>query len=593
MKIAILLACVALSTAKLYPIEVKYPLLGEPAEPGSPWPMPKYMNGSTNNLFVFDEDNFKITTNMKVDCDIIEENKKIYKKILFPPMSSFKSLPLKSAYLYELKIEIETNDKCPGYPDLSMDETYELHIKSGVASVKSKSVWGAIRGMETFSQLTFITEENKLAIRDSTHIIDEPRFAYRGLMLDTARHFIPMPILKRQVDAMAYNKLNTLHWHIVDDQSFPFESLVYPDLTKNGRYSEHHVYKQSEIKDLIEHARYRGIRVIPEFDSPGHVDSFGRTFPEFITTCWNDGKPFQGIYSKQATAEIFNPTVEELYPVLENFINELKSVFKDDYIHLGNDEVYYNCWKSNPNITEWMNTMNFTEYNQLEAYYTNKLLKITNGLGRKATVWQDVYDNGVRPDKNTYIQIWKNTTTVVGHKPWEEYLFNITRDGYKAILSSPWYINFIKYGYKEWYDFYAVDPLKDFKGTEEQAKLIIGGEACLWSEYVDGTNIESRIWPRASSIAERLWSPSHVNDPEAAKFRLDEHRCRLLRRGIAAQPVLNGYCGNMEYGMKDSNIYSKSFTYGWPYNGGVKTTTNSVWQLIGFAICSVFFSMKF
>lgn len=243
---------------------------------------------------------------------------------------------------------------------------------------------------------------------------------------------------------------------------------------------------------MIEHARIRGIRVIPEFDSPGHVDSFGRTFPQFITTCWNDGKPFQGIYTKQAPAEIFNPTVEELYPVLKNFLSELKSVFKDEYIHLGNDEVYYKCWKSNPNITQWMAAMNFTEYHELEAYYTNKLLGITNGIGKKATVWQDVYDNGVRPDKNTYIQIWKNTTTVEGQRPWQEYLFNITRDGYKTILSSPWYINFIKYGYKEWYDFYAVDPMNSFNGTEEQAKLVIGGEACLWSEYVDGTNIGNK-----------------------------------------------------------------------------------------------------
>lgn len=553
-------------SSKLYPIEVKYPLLGTPAAPGSPWPMPKIMNGTSNKLYYFNQDDFKITTNMKIDCDIIEENKKIHQKVLFPPTIEFNSGSSDTMFS-ELRIQVESSDVCPGYPDLNMDESYQLKVSAGIATLKSNSVWGAIRGMETFSQLTYLTKDFQLAINDSTFIVDEPRFKYRGLMLDTARHYIPLPILYRQIDAMAYNKLNTFHWHIVDDQSFPFESFVYPDLTENGKYSQYHIYKQSDIKQLIEHARIRGIRVIPEFDSPGHVDSFGRTFPEFITTCWNDGKPFQGIYSKQAKAEIFNPTVEKLYPVLKNFLSELKSVFKDDYIHLGNDEVYYKCWQSNPNITEWMQKMNFSEYHQLEAYYTNRLLKITKNLGKKATVWQDVYDNGVRPDKDTYIQIWKNTTTVVGQKFWGDYLFNITRDGYKAILSSPWYINFIKYGYQEWYDFYMVDPLKGFKGTEEQAKLIIGGEACLWSEYVDGTNIEPRIWPRASTIAERLWSPAHVNSTEDAKFRLDEHRCRLLRRGIAAQPVLNGFCGSYEYGMKNSNIYSKSFTYGWPLNG--------------------------
>ncbi len=222
-----------------------------------------------------------------------------------------------------------------------------------------------------------------MAINDSTLIIDEPRFKYRGFMLDTARHFIPVPLILKQIDAMSYNKLNTFHWHIVDDQSFPFESLRFPDLTKNGRYSPNHVYTQADIDRIIKHARIRGIRVIPEFDSPGHVDSFGRTFPEFITTCWKDGKPNQAIYSVQAEREIFNPTNEQLYPVLTEFLTELKSVFKDEYIHLGNDEVYYECWKSNPNISQWMQERNMTEYHELEAYYTNRLLNITRGLGKK------------------------------------------------------------------------------------------------------------------------------------------------------------------------------------------------------------------
>ncbi len=115
------------------------------------------------------------------------------------------------------------------------------------------------------------------------------------------------------------------------------------------------------------------------------------------------------------------------------------------------------------------------------------------------------------------------------HKKWYEYLSDITANGYQAILSSPWYINLISYGYQEWYKYYKVDPLANFTGTQEQAKLIIGGEAALWTEYVDGANLESRLWPRASAIAERLWSAASVNDPEEAKFRLDEHRCRLLR----------------------------------------------------------------
>jgi len=543
-------------SARLYYIEAKYPLLGQEPPPGTVWPKPQFMNGTAQTVSFLSANRFQITTNMAVECDIIEENKVFYQNILF----ASKLVAIENAAsrndsqekaLTELNIEIGTPSECPKYPNSTMDESYELQILTGSAKLKANSVWGAIRGLETFSQLTYLTDDKKLAINDSTYIKDFPRFSYRGLMLDTARHFIPLPILKKQIDAMSYNKFNVLHWHIVDDQSFPFESIKYPNLTKNGRYSEKHVYSQADIRDLISHARLRGIRVIPEFDTPGHTEAFGRTFPQFITVCWHDGKPYQAIYSVQGKAEILNPTLEALYPVLTDVLSEFKDVFQDEYIHLGNDEVYYDCWRSNPDIIEWMRKMNFSEYHQLEAYYSNRILEITKNLGKKSMVWQDVYDNGVRPEKSTVIQIWKDTSTLADQKRWQEYLFNITRDGYAAILSSPWYINFISYGYQEWYKYYMVDPMKDFYGTEEQAKLIIGGEAALWSEYVDGTNIVSRLWPRASSIAERLWSAASVNDTEEAKYRLDEHRCRMLRRGIGAAPVLNGFCGDYEFGMEN------------------------------------------
>lgn len=582
-------------SAKLYYIEVKYPLQKEPATSvyGSVWPMPQFLNETSKALSYLTKNDFRIVTNLEKSCDIIEENIKLYRNILFPPLITIKSdLNQTEKLLVELKIELASQE-CPQYPNSNMDESYELKILSGIAILKANSVWGALRGLDTFSQLTFITDDQKLAMRDSTHIKDAPRFTYRGLLIDTARHFIPVSILKKQLDAMSYNKFNVLHWHIVDDQSFPFESKKYPNLTKNGQYTNAHVYTQVEIKEVIGHARLRGIRVIPEFDSPGHVESFSRSFPQFITTCWNDGKPFQAIYSIQGKAEILNPTLEELYPVLKDVLNEIKEAFQDEYIHLGNDEVYYDCWKSNPNISEWMSKMNFTEYNQLEAYYTNRLLNITKSLNKKVTVWQDVYDNGVVMDKSTQVQIWKDTTTLPYHKKWYEYLNNITADGYPAILSSPWYINFVSYGYQEWYKYYQVEPMANFTGNAEQAKLLIGGEACLWSEYVDGTNLATRLWPRASAIAERLWSPASVNDPEEAKFRLDEHRCRLLRRGIAAAPVLNGFCGDYEYGMKKSVIYDPVFNYGWPNTSSasmsLRTKINMIFSITTLAIVAIFY----
>lgn len=117
---------------------------------------------------------------------------------------------------------------------------------------------------------------------------------------------------------------------------------------------------------------------------------------EFITVCWSNGLPYQAIYSVQGEAEIFNPTLEALYPMVKDVLSEIKSVFVDEYIHLGMDEVYYECWKSNPDIKKWMETMNFTDYHQLEGYYSSKVLQIVKDLNKKAVVWQDVYDNGVK-----------------------------------------------------------------------------------------------------------------------------------------------------------------------------------------------------
>ncbi|RNA39192.1 beta-hexosaminidase subunit beta [Brachionus plicatilis] len=568
--------------SKLFYIEVKYPLLNASSNQTKVielplWPAPKFIKDTSKGLLVLSQNSFKMTTNLPQSCDIMEENIKLYTNIFFLP--KFELNPIISdtdVALNELSFEI-SDQFCPGYPNTSIDETYELSVKPGVSIIKANSVWGALRGLETFSQLTFINEDNKLSIKDSIEIKDSPRFSYRGILLDTARHYIPVPIIKKQLDAMSYNKFNVFHWHIVDDQSFAFESFKYPNLTQKGKYGDAHVYTQKDVKEIIDHARLRGIRVIPEFDSPGHVESFGRTFPQFITVCWVGGKPYQAIYSVHGKAEILNPTLEGIYPVLKEVLSEYKEVFQDEYIHLGMDEVYYDCWKSNPNISEWMAERNMTDYHQLEAYYSSKILQIAKDLNKKVTVWQDVYDNGVRPEKTTQIQIWKDEA--IGFSKWSDYLNDITSNGYPVILSSPWYINFVSYGFQEWYKHYLVEPMANFTGDAEQAKLLRGGEACLWSEYVDGANIEARLWPRACPIAERLWSPSDINDPEEAKFRLDEQRCRLLRRGIPASPILNGYCGDYEYGMKKSVVFEPEFNYDWLKSENKVPNTNESLKL--------------
>ncbi|XP_033109419.1 beta-hexosaminidase subunit beta-like [Anneissia japonica] len=379
---------------------------------------------------------------------------------------------------------------------------------------------------------------------NATSITDYPRYKHRGFLLDTARHYMPLPIILKHLDAMSYNKFNVFHWHLVDHQAFPFVSRVYPELSEKGAYHPQlKVYKPDDVTRVIEYARLRGIRVIPELDTPGHMESWGRSHPEIITMCYENGEPFGRLGT-------INPIKNETYTFVRNLFREIVEVFSDDFVHLGADEVTYDCWKSNPEIQAFMNDKSWNEdYSSLEELYQTKLFQIITDLKAKYIIWQDPIDNNVTVNQDTIVQVWKDPSLDPILPPYREGLEKVTKLGLKTILSAPWYLNYISYG-PDWKNFYQTEP-EDFNGTAEQKKLLIGGEACMWAEYVDGGNVIPRIWPRAAAIGERLWSANDVRDVDMANVRLDQQRCRMVRRGINAEPIAPGYCGRYEYAMND------------------------------------------
>ncbi|XP_065215938.1 beta-hexosaminidase subunit beta-like isoform X2 [Planococcus citri] len=414
---------------------------------------------------------------------------------------------------------------CKMFPSDSMDEKYELLLKTdgseSNSSLIAQSVWGVLRGLETFSQIVVPINGNRFAVR-TTSIVDFPRFPHRGLLIDTSRHYLPVKTIMNILEAMSYSKLNVLHWHIVDDQSFPFQSNTFPDLSDKGSYDRYRaIYSQVDVRRVIEHARLRGIRVIPEFDSPGHTLSWGKGIPGLLTQC-NHSYP-------QPYGPI-DPTNENNYVILRRLFKEIHEVFPDKYLHLGGDEVDFGCWKSNENISKYMEINNISSYEQLDAYYIDRLLNITNEIKAKAIVWEEVFDNNVPLRKDTIIQVWR----YANHPElYYKKLFNVTDDGYPALLSGCWYLDSLANG-GDWEKFYKCDPLA-FNGTEEQKRLVLGGEACMWGEVVDETNVQQRIWPRACAAAEVLWSGNGSTFADAAE-RIEEHVCRLKKRGIPAQP---------------------------------------------------------
>ncbi|KAK3509094.1 hypothetical protein QTP70_020303 [Hemibagrus guttatus] len=514
------------------------------------WPLPqKYQ--TTPTAFTLSANTFQIVhakdSSAGPSCSLLQNAFRRYFIYIFDYVKKHRADQDKvsDTEMTELQVQITSTDpECDGYPSLKTDESYQLSVNQPTAVLKASNVWGALRGLETFSQLVYEDDYGAITI-NKTDVSDFPRFAHRGILLDTSRHFLPLKVILANLEAMAINKFNVFHWHIVDDNSFPFLSRTFPDLSQRGAYHPYtHVYTPADVKMVIEFARMRGIRVIAEFDTPGHTQSWGKGQANLLTPCYSGSTP-------SGTFGPVNPILNSTYEFMTSFFKEISTVFPDAYVHLGGDEVDFSCWKSNPDIQKFMEQQSFgQDYSKLESYYIQRLLDIVKATNKGYMVWQEVFDNGVKLKADTQIHVWKE-------KPdYNSEMAKITAAGFHALLSTPWYLNRISYG-QDWQGIYKADPQSfngvcsimlyirtffDSSGTAEQKKLVIGGEACLWGEYVDATNLTPRLWPRASAIAERLWSNENVKDVGSAYTRLIKHRCRMLRRGIPAEPLFVGFC---------------------------------------------------
>jgi len=495
---------------------------------------------------------FEITSeSIHGSCQILNEAVKRFTDRIFPSVSdnSISSSERDSSEELLEVVEIAMNNRngCKEkYPHLQMDEHYEIKINSPDeprrARIIAFSVWGVLRGLESFSQLVYLKKgSGSQFVVNGTQVLDSPRFAHRGVLLDTSRHYIAKSVLKANLDLMEMNKFNVFHWHIVDDPSFPYESKKFPNMSKIGSFDHKlAVYTQQDIAEIIEYARLRGIRVVGEFDTPGHTQSFEPGHPGLLTECYNSAGEKNGLKGPM------DPTKKSVYKFLEEFFQEVTQVFPDKYVHLGGDEVDFSCWKSNPDILKFMSALNISgEFSKLESIYIHKLLDIVGSLPTRNgyIIWQEVFDNNVTVKDDTVVHVWK------GRNAWQDEMAKVTRKGLHAILSSPWYLNYISYGI-DWKKYYMVDPL-DFDGGEKEKSLVLGGEACMWGEWVNSVNLLPRLWPRASAVAEVLWSPSQGRDYEEARRRIQEMECRMLQRGFPVEPINGPAFCKVDWDKKD------------------------------------------
>ena len=408
------------------------------------------------------------------------------------------------------KLVVHTDHASKEVQELGEDESYTLEVTSAAAKLDAANPLGVLRGLQTFLQLVDVSPDGFAA--PAVTIKDQPRFVWRGLLIDSSRHFTPVDVLKRNLDGMEAVKLNVFHWHISDNQGFRAESKKFPKLTSMGSGGAY--YTQEEIRDVISYARDRGIRVVAEFDMPGHSSSWMVGYPELAST----PGPFKIDDEWGVMDPAMDPINEKTYKFLDTFIGEMTKLFPDHYFHIGGDEVNGKAWDANAKIQEFKKAHNYKTNEELQTYFSQRVQKLVNKHGKAAIGWDEIFVPGA--PKDIVIHSWRGPKA----------LAEAAKQGYNGILSNGYYIDLMWSAARH----YAVDPLSGDAAnlTPEQQKLVLGGEATMWSEYVNWENIDNRIWPRTAAIAERYWSPQSVTDVNSMYARLDVISQRLEWVGL-------------------------------------------------------------
>jgi hexosaminidase len=528
------------------------------------------------------------------------------------------------------KIILDCKNAGGYYPSIHDDESYHLSITKKNIRLTANSETGILYGLESILQL--VKEEDGKWILPELELNDKPRYAWRGLMIDVCRHWIPKDVILRNLEAMATLKMNVLHWHLTEYQGFRIESKTYPKLHELG--SGGNYYTQEDIKEVIDFAALRGIRVLPEFDLPGHSTSWFIGYPELASA--------PGPYALDTVfgvlKPVMNPTKDLLYNFLDGFIKEMAGLFPEEYIHIGGDEVIPDHWNENVEIQNFMNKNGMKDYHELQAYFNQRLHGILTLHGKKMVGWDEIIHPDL-PKEEIVVQSWRNDVALMeavkggnkavlsfgyyldykqaagdlykvdpsvvpgtinfeidstNWKGWESTLFASGADlegdlylfgegeslkGIKYFMGKPYGLNEIKtegdtiyfshetsFGQMTYEIKITGDSLvgmgmvsgvdiqlrglkkggtdmpngkalpkfeKSETFTTEQEELILGGETCIWGEMVDDLTIESRIWPRACAVAEKLWSPrEYTTDNDDLYRRLIVMDDRLEALGL-------------------------------------------------------------
>jgi hexosaminidase len=415
--------------------------------------------------------------------------------------------------------ELQINCERKGKVGLNEDESYQLSIVSDKITINATTDLGALHGLETLLQL--MQNNGTSFYFPAVEVTDSPRFTWRGLMIDAARHFQPVDVIKRNLSAMASMKMNVFHWHLADDQGWRIEIKKHPKLTEFA--SDGDYYTQEEIKNIVKYADERGIMVVPEIDIPGHASALLSVYPE-VGSKQSVSMPYavgrrSGIYDSA-----LDPTNPKTYQLLGEIFDEVCLLFPSNYFHIGGDENNGKEWNANPTIQGFKKKNDITSNHDLQTYFNMKLIPMLKKHNKRLMGWEEIMTKDM--SKDAIIHAWRggNEGVTSGGA-----LITAAKNGYNTVLSNGYYIDLMLSVDSH----YLNDPLpKNIVLSPEEKARILGGEAAMWSELAAPLNIDSKIWPRTAAIAERLWSNDSVTDLSNMHKRLKVISSRLEEVGI-------------------------------------------------------------
>ncbi|GAD94179.1 beta-N-acetylhexosaminidase NagA, putative [Paecilomyces variotii No. 5] len=460
-----------------------------------------------------------------------------------------------------------------------VDESYTLDVVADSPSVNitAKTVWGALHAFTTLQQIVISDGKGGFQIEQPVSIKDAPLYPVRGVMVDTGRNFVSIKKILEQLDGMALSKMNFLHWHLDDSQSWPMYINAYPEMVKDA-YSPAETFTHGDLLHVISYARARGIRVLPEVDMPGHSAAGWQRVDPSIVSCansWWSNDDYTYHTAVEPTPGQLDILNDNTYVVVKNVYDELSSIFADHWFHVGGDELQTNCYNFSSDIMTWLAQNSSRTWDDVAQYWVDHAIPIFKQVNsnRRLVMWEDIVNSETHAHsvpKDIVLQTWNGGLTNIK---------NLTASGYDIIVSSSDFMyldcgyggfvtndprydvmsnpdpstpNF-NYGgnggswcapYKTWQRIYDYDFTLNL--TDSEAKHVLGAVSPLWSEQVDDTVVSGKMWPRAAALAELVWSG---NRDAAGKKRTTEMTQRILNfreylvaSGIQAAPLVPKYC---------------------------------------------------